>query len=264
MSANNAVDKLKLKRAFSQSSASYDHVAHLQREVGRELITFMDSLALQGVVIDLGCGTGFLSAEFLVARPDTRQLIALDIALPMLKHAQLKLQEVSSVQYLCADIEQIPLQNQSVAQCISNLAVQWCRFPQPVFADIYRMLKPEGYFVFSTFGASTLQELKAAWAQVDAFSHVNDFYTHTELLAMLTTAGFVDVRMQRRVYSVTYESVVQLMHELKQLGAHNILAGRQRSLTSKSALKKMLSAYATNDLGKIIATFDVILFSAKR
>jgi malonyl-CoA O-methyltransferase len=263
MSDYSAVDKIKLKHAFSQSSLSYDRVAHLQREVGGELIIMMADLALQGLVIDLGCGTGFLSAEFLATRSKS-QLIALDIALPMLKQAQLKLQAVSSVQYLCADIENIPFQPQSIEHCMSNLAMQWCRLPQPVFTDIYRILKPEGYFMFSTFGPSTLQELKAAWAQVDAFSHVNDFYKHTELLAMLTAAGFVEVRMQRRVYAVTYESVMQLMHELKQLGAHNILAGRQRSLTTKTALKKMLSAYATDEGAKIMATFEVLFFSAKR
>ena len=68
MSDYSAVDKIKLKHAFSQSSLSYDRVAHLQREVGGELITMMADLALQGLVIDLGCGTGFLSAEFLATR----------------------------------------------------------------------------------------------------------------------------------------------------------------------------------------------------
>jgi malonyl-CoA O-methyltransferase len=211
--------------------------------------------------VDLGCGTGFLINEILKQKSGTpEQIIALDIAAPMLQTIRNKLKNSHSVTYLCADAEFLPLKSQSIDLVISSLAFQWCGNLEKAFSDVKRILKPEGRFVFTTFGTSTLYELKRAWQEVDDYSHVNTFYSAAQLADFLNQAGFQQVELETRSYISTYESVWELMSELKQLGAHTVIAGCNKHFTSKTAMQRMICAYQKQDKnGLVPATFEVIM-----
>lgn len=256
------LDKSRLRQAFSAASSGYDSVAQLQRQVGQTLLADSDMGTWRDKVLDIGCGTGFLTGELLTR--SSAELIALDIALPMLHTARLKLARSARVSYVCADAEALPFQSQCVSTVVSNLALQWCRRPEVVFADIGRVLKPNGQLLFSTFGESTLCELKNAWATVDAYSHVNEFFSASLLVESLQRTGFGEISVRTQSYQRAYGSVLALMHELKSLGANNALAGRNRQLTSKSALQKMIAAYEAACTGGIMASYEVLIITATR
>ena len=255
------LDKAKLKQAFSNASTTYDSVAQLQRDVGWELLAAVDKTNITGTLLDIGCGTGFLTRE-LLALSGYQQIIALDIAFAMLKTTQQKLAGQTPVHYLCANAECLPLAAQSVDVVFSNLALQWCNPLDMALQEIKRVLKIGGQLHFSTFGTQTLNELKHAWAQVDRYSHVNDFYSENHIKQDLQNAGFRQISTINICYQPYYDSVQALMRELKQLGAHNVLEGRNKRITTKSAMQQMIAAYQPNTLGhQIPATFEVILVS---
>ncbi|MBL6987929.1 MAG: malonyl-[acyl-carrier protein] O-methyltransferase BioC, partial [Methylobacter sp.] len=53
------------------------------------------------------------------------------------------------------------------------------------------------------------------------------------------------------------------MKELKHIGAHNMIAGRNKSVTGKTALQRMIAAYERHRIGgRIPATFEVIMVTA--
>lgn len=257
--------KTKIKQSFAVASTAYDGVALMQRNIGKLLLQCVGNIGQIDTVADLGCGTGVLISELLEQKTCIpEQIIALDIAFPMLQIVHNKLKNNRSVVYLCADAECLPLQAQSVDLVISNLVFQWCGNLGRTFGDIKRILKPEGRFFFTTFGQQTLHELKHAWQEVDDYAHVNTFFSAAQLTDFLHQAGFKQVEVETCTYISTYQSVWDLMAELKQLGAHTVLEGCNKQLTSKSTMQRMICAYQQHDEnGLVPATFEIITALAK-
>lgn len=256
-----SLDKLKIKHAFSNASTTYDCVAQLQRDVGRDLLTQFLPQNLTGNVVDIGCGTGFLT-QSLFPYCQNANLIALDLALPMLHTTREKL--ANSVRYVCSDAENLPFAKNSIDTLLSNVALQWCQPIDNALSELNRVLNANGTLIFSTFGLQTLCELKVAWASVDDFPHVNTFYNAQQLQQALQEAGFNSFEIKVQRYLPRYESVLDLMRELKHIGAHNVNSARSRHLTTKTALQTMIENYPCTKSGEIIATFEVIFVKAKK
>jgi malonyl-CoA O-methyltransferase len=251
-------EKRWIGRSFTAAASGYDGVAGLQRAVGHALLSRAELARTPGVMVDVGVGTGYFAAELAGRYPSSR-LIMLDLAEGMLQVARARLPDAGCC--VCGDAEALPLADRSVDLIFSNLAIQWCPNLAGVFGEFRRVLKPGGTLLFSTFGAATLSELRAAWTAVDAYSHVNDFIAYDGIAAALREAGFRRAALEAEARRLEYENPMALMRELKGMGAHNITAGRRRHLTGKGAWRGVLDAYqagAGTEGGGVRATFEVI------
>jgi len=259
-----AIDARAARRAFSKASGHYDQAAVLQAEVRRLLLERLQMLKLQPrVALDLGCGTGMASKQ-LQQRHPASLVIAMDAALGMLgqadqQHSFMQRMFGSGFQRVCADAFRLPLRDASVDLVFSNLMLQWCEPPDAVFAEIRRVLKPEGVLLFSSFGPDTLKELRAAWAAVDARTHVNRFIDMHDLGDAMMRAGLSEPVLDVERFTLTYADAMSLMRELKAIGAHNVTAGRRHGLTGRAALKQMSAAYETYRRdGVLPASYEVV------
>lgn len=259
------LEKTDVRRSFAAAATHYDRVAALQRNVGDRLLYFMDRDTLSGTIMDLGCGTGFITTQILSLSANHQPLIALDIAVPMLQVMREKLFNQQQVVYLAADAEQLPLARHTIDVVISNLAFQWCDNLASVFSECKRVLKTNGQLIFSIFGPKTLQELKVAWSEVDHYQHVNDFYRPEQLSDFLRAAGYSQINMETELFNMRYCSVLQLMKELKSMGAHNINGNRSRHVMSKARMQQMTAAYQrrfAQSVETIPATYEVLFVVA--
>ncbi|MFM8331879.1 MAG: malonyl-ACP O-methyltransferase BioC [Candidatus Methylumidiphilus sp.] len=254
-----APEKPWVGRSFSRAAGSYDGVAVLQRQVGEQLLARLGDISpAPRAVLDVGAGTGYCTARLAALFPDA-DVVALDIAEGMLQTLQGRLGLPGRVLCLCGDGEALPLRAGSVDRVFSNLALQWCCDLPAVLAEFRRVLRPGGVALFSIFGAGTLAELRTAWAMADGYAHVNAFLSEDTVAAALAAAGCSAYALSGERRVLRYADVRALLRELKALGAHNVMRGRPRHLTGKTAFGRMLAAYPVCAAdGGIAASFAVI------
>jgi malonyl-CoA O-methyltransferase len=251
------LEKKAVAESFSRAATRYDSSAGLQRDVGEQLLTYLDEWSgIPRSILDLGCGTGHFCPALRGRYPHARYL-GLDIASGMVHFARSRCR--ADCDWLVADAEALPLASESIDLAFSSLAVQWCARPEHLFAELARVLRPGGLCVFTTLGPDTLHELRSAWAAVDAHQHVNTFLPAASLRAAAGGIPGTALTLQERAFRMDYVRVRELLDELKALGAHNMNRSRPAGLTSRRALQGMLQAYETSRAnGMLPATYAVI------
>jgi malonyl-CoA O-methyltransferase len=147
-----------------------------------------------------------------------------DAAGGMLRRARRHRPRFRRVARVAADAAQLPFAAARFDLVFCNLVLQWCPDPDAVFREVHRVLGERSLFLFSTFGPDTLKELRAAWAGVDEYSHVNRFIDMHDIGDALIRAGFAEPVMDVEHITMTYASVHDLMRDLKAVGAHNATA----------------------------------------
>ncbi|KAF0206198.1 MAG: malonyl-CoA [Gallionellaceae bacterium] len=259
------IDKKQVRRAFSRAAQDYDAAAVLQREVCTRMLERLDCVRQQpSRILDVGSGTGWGTRQ-LGERYPKAGITALDIAIGMLQHARgmsgwwQKLFAVQREQFVCADVEALPVASGSMEMVWSNLALQWCNDLPATFVELQRVLKPEGLLMFSSFGVDTLHELRIAFRDVDGYSHLNRFADMHDIGDMLVAAGFADPVMEMERITLTYDDVRAVMQDLKSIGAHNATAGRAPGMMGKAAWQRITDNYERlRRDGKLPATFEII------
>ena len=240
-----------IRAAFNKASNNYDDYAFLQKEIAIRLEQKLDLIEAQAnIIIDLGAGTGLLTQQ-LSNRFEKSQIICLDFAQDTLKNNQAK-------HKLCADAHQLPIADNSVNMIVSNLMLQWCADLKQIFSECHRVLKNDGLLLFSTFGTDTLKELKKSWAVVDKQTHVNTFADMHDIGDQILINGFQAPVMEMQVWHLTYQSVKDLLKDIKAIGAQTV-NNRAKSLTGKGKFQLMTQMYENyRKDGKLPATYEVI------
>ncbi|HSX62134.1 MAG TPA: malonyl-ACP O-methyltransferase BioC [Tahibacter sp.] len=253
-------DHDQVRRAFGRAAASYDEHAVLQHEVEDRLLERLDYvIAAPQRVLDLGCGPGRASSR-LRKRWRRADVIAMDLALPMLQQARRRGSWLRPLARVCADARRLPLADASIDVLFSSLCIQWIVDLPALFDEFRRVLKPDGFIALSTFGPMTLHELRAAWAEVDRAPHVSHFPDIQRVGDALLAAGFRDPVLDGDDFTLTYADTGALMRDLKAIGATNADAQRRRGLTGKARLQAVARAYEPfrRDDGRLPATYEVI------
>ena len=263
---NYLIDKARVRASFDRASISYDASAILQKKVREEMLSRLDLVRISPkIVLDAGCGTGHGSFS-LQRRFSNAQVVSMDIALGMLRQTKLGQPFLTrffgKYNVLCADIESLPIADNAIGLVWSNLALQWCNDLDAAFNEVTRVLQLNGLFMFSTFGPDTLKELRIATQLSDNQqnnTHVSRFIDMHDIGDALTRAGFSAPVLDVERYTLTYDNVLNVMQDLKNIGAHNATSGRGRGLKGRGFLKNLTQHYEQfRRDGKLPATFEVV------
>ena len=255
-------DRRRLRHSFGRAAAGYAEVAVLQREVESRLLEQLEVLGEKRPlrVLDVGSGPGRASGAIKGRWPKS-EVIALDLALPMLRQVGRHTRFWRPVKRLCADASHLPLADGSVDLLFSSLCLQWVQDLPAALAEFRRVLRPGGLLLFSTFGPDTLVELREAYLEAgERQPPLSPFAAIQQVGDALMAAGFRNPVVQRELFTLTYPDVMTLLRELRAIGAGDARSHRARGLGGKGRQARMLAAYEAQRGadGRLPSTWEVI------
>jgi SAM-dependent methyltransferase len=166
--------------------------------------------------------------------------------------------------------EPLALPAQSLDLAVSALAFQFVNDLPGLLAQIRRGLRPDGLLLAAMIGGDTLTELRQSFAAAEAeleggaSPRVVPFADLRDVGALLQRAGLALTVTDLDRIVVRYDSAFDLMHDLRRMGATNVLLERRRTPTRRATLLRMAQFYRerfADPDGRIRATFDVIWMS---
>jgi NADH dehydrogenase [ubiquinone] 1 alpha subcomplex assembly factor 5 len=154
---------------------------------------------------------------------------------------------------------------------ISSCSLHWVNKIPQVFAEVHRLLKPDGCFLMAMVGGTeTLPELRAAMVLAEleregGFSpHVGPFIQVSDLGSLLQRAGFalptIDVDSQK----IVYPNAAVLMEHLQRTGENNAAIQRRKRVSLDTFLAaaclydELFPAMGAKGCGEIEASVQVI------
>ena len=249
-----------IRRAFDKAASSYDQYAVLQRTVADHLLETLDVFTIKpDSVIDLGAGTGYCTTPLRNRFPKAK-IVLCDLSQQMLRIAKSKSRHwFRGPRYVCADINTLPFAENSVDVLFSSLAFQWCRDLDRLFIECKRVLKPDGLMIFASLGPDTLRELRKSFAAADNTPHVHDFIDMHDVGDALVRAGFAAPVLQTDHITMTYDTMTEVMRDLRGIGAVNQSQQRRRGLSSRQLFRRAQENYETyRQNGLLPATYEVV------
>ncbi len=248
------IDTFRIRRAFDRAAAGFDARDFLHREIRERLLERLPGIVTKPVwIADLGAGTGG-AAPFLKSRFPAAGLLSIDSSRAMLEAGE------ASKLSVCADVTNLPLADGCIDLAVSNLMLHHCPDPSATLAEIRRVLSDCGLLLMTTFGRTSFIELGRAWATADSFTHIAPFFDLQNLGSLLTTNGFTEPVLDYQTLTVTYDSLTQMMQDLRDAGSTNATGDRNRGLTGRHTWERLTAAYdqLRGPDGKLPVTLQVI------
>lgn len=208
---------------FGQAAATYQAQASLQRHSANyllEIIAAYQSYVPSGSIIEVGCGTGFITQGLFQAFPQHRLDIT-DLSTGMLNFCHSSVSVPDSQQHLVSfqvqDGEQLNSCSQPYAAIVSGFVMQWFKDPVWVLQNWFAQLKPGGFLFLSFPTCLSFPEWQQICIQNQLPFTANLLPDPALLLQPFTSK---QIRYQEIVKTVdTYTSAAVFFRGLKAIGA---------------------------------------------
>jgi malonyl-CoA O-methyltransferase len=231
-----------VRRRFDLAADDFDNFDFVHAVTRDGLMTRLEPMLVKAkTVVDLGCATG-TAHKPLAKKFRGAHIIALDQSTRMLRMAREKRSWFSKISLLQAQANAIPLADQSVDVVFCNQLLPWIKDSRSVFAEVSRVLRKNGLFVFASLGPDSFSELQQAWKTVDAAAHVHSFPDMHDLGDAAVHAGMHDPVLDVDRLKISYTSVASLFRDITGIGGRNCLADRSPALTGKNRFNQMTMA----------------------
>ncbi len=264
-----AIDSRLMRGNFSQQACHYDRYATVQRQVVNLLSTRLPWEGTQtGRFLDVGTGTGSLAAALIKAAP-ARQMVVMDIAHGMTRESASRLPAVCACD---GDARLLPFADNTFTAVVSSSVYQWVDDLPGAFAEVARVLVPEGFLALAMFGERTLHELRTCHRRAvsqhgrQPFSHVQRFPSVGDVSAAIALAGLSTGELFSTVLTEYHRDVADLLRRLKRIGASNAAVNRPRGLASRRVMEGMMRDYEETYrcAEGLPASYEVIIAVARK
>lgn len=239
------IDKKKLSRRFSKNASQYDRYAVVQKKMSHRIIDMIkDRNPLR--ILEIGCGTGYLTRLLLNEFPNAR-IKSVDIAPGMIEYAS-QVIESDKVEFECMDIEEMESSSEKYDLVVSNATFQWFNDLDGTSRKILESLERGGAMCFSTFGEKTFKELKESYCMTSAemelekeISPSQSFYSTSQLEAIYLDKGVEKFAVEESYEHEHFDSCMDFFNSVKKIGANN--CQKERRKIDPDFVKRAIEVY---------------------
>ncbi|MFZ0927758.1 MAG: methyltransferase domain-containing protein [Syntrophobacteraceae bacterium] len=262
---NQTVCSSSISARFAAAAQSYHDESNMQRTVAEKLAASMPSREDFDSILEIGCGTGFLT-ELLGRRFPGALIDAVDIARPMIDLAKERIGECGRIRWHVADARQFR-PDRDFPLIISSSALHWMTPVSETVKRLGSMLEPGGNLVSALMVQGTLGELHAARTCLFPGKTAPVCLPGAEeVLEALAAAGLKIERSSQEVLRERYDSARAFLRSLNRQGVTGT-ANSGCKLLNRTELRKLTvyydRKYATPS-GGVFATYRVLYVSARK
>lgn len=147
----------------------------------------------------------------------------------------------------------------------ANMMLHTCADLHAVLAAWHRALAPDGFLMFSTFGPSSLRELRLLYENKSWGPAFYPFADMHDLGDLLVHAGFAEPVMDQELITLTWSSPQAALAELRTLGG-NVHARRHAGLRTPRWRERLLAELQrrVDADGRVALSFEIVYGHALR
>tara|TARA_B100001989_G_scaffold196212_1_gene144818 strand:+ start:201 stop:1094 length:894 start_codon:yes stop_codon:yes gene_type:complete len=171
--------------------------------------------------------------------------------------------------YIQGDEELLPIKSQSLDLALSILNLHSVNDLPGALIQIRNVLKPDGLFMACLFGGETLHEFRQSLTHSEIEIHggvsprIFPFADKMQIGSLLQRAGFALPVIDSDIIKVSYNSMFDLIKDIRGMGEGNIISKRNKSYAGKSLFLEAAKYYQENfpapdNKNKIEASFEII------
>ncbi|WP_188261169.1 dethiobiotin synthase [Azospirillum tabaci] len=217
--------KTAIAAAFGKAAPRYEEHAAVQRIAAERLAERVARLPLppRPRVLEIGCGTGFLSRA-LRERIGPADWLLTDLSPDMLARCRAALHDPTDSEFRIVDGESPDL-DAPFDLIVSSLALQWFRDPASALARWVGLLAPGGRIAVATLAADSFREWREAHHALGLEAGVPPYPTRHALDRLWPAGGRGSVEEERLLRH--HADGLEFLAELKGIGAHLPAEGRR-------------------------------------
>ncbi len=227
--------------AFSAAAATYEGSADVQFNVAGRLGARIANLSRPAAprILEIGCGTGFLSRDLRKRIPEASWTIT-DISSQMLDRCRANLEAQDDTSFKVMDGEAPNFASTERFDLIcSSLAFQWFENLPSSLSKLSALLAPGGHIAFATLAENSFSEWRQAYTAVGADPAVLKCLSRADIEEAMPKNGTAYV--DEEYIAQPYANGHSFLRKLRQIGADTPRPGHHPA--PAGTLRRVLRAF---------------------
>ena len=178
-------------------------------------------------------------------------------------------QNSSSNNNIVVDEIHLPFKQESISGVISCLYVDSIFESDILFSNIHKILKNNGFLIFSLFGTRTMENVRESFIKIEEQKYSGISLRFHPLFDVdlignkLKQIGFKNVIVETEIIKVKYNSLFKLMRDLRGMGITNNLLNRSKFFTPKSLFNEVNELLIKDNKNKeFLVPFEILTLTA--
>lgn len=248
--------------SFSKSVEKYHLKADIQKKVAEGLrasIQPWKEIIPPGPILEVGCGTGFLS-ELIVEEFPAREFVVTDASSEMIAFTRERMRTSELVRFEKLNVDEIENPEAGYSLIVSNFAAQWFEDTAVGLERLTKLLNPGGIMVVAFPGSHSFMEWYECCLELGLPFTANPLPDVEEVVVKLSLNPVQVDYYENDLYQ-DFSSSIDFFRHIKEIGAGTSMSGKHLSTRQ---LKLLTSFWDNKTNNQIKAKWHVVYLAVKK